>query len=182
VPIRDNDPRPAYEQLADELRQAIRTGDYQPNDRLPSTRELADTHGIAPMTVRHALQTLQDEGLIVARQGRGVFVQQPPTDRPDAAPSAATSEASRPLDHTRQALEDARRNIDAALAALDAQRAPKAPTADPSAEPRDTVLANLAAAQADLAEVDAILDQDPAPDIEAEPPAPEPERGPGLDI
>ncbi len=51
MPIRDNDPRPAYQQLADELRQAIAAGRYEVGDRLPSTRELSESHGIAPMTV-----------------------------------------------------------------------------------------------------------------------------------
>jgi len=69
-----NDPRPAYQQVADDLRRGIKGGRYKAGDQLPSGRELARRYGIAPMTVRHALDILKSEGLIVSRQGRAVFV------------------------------------------------------------------------------------------------------------
>lgn len=77
MPIRVDDPRPPYLQLAAELRDAIKAGDYEPGDRLPSTRRLAEVNGISPMTVQHAVRVLKDEGLVVSHQGRGAFVQQP---------------------------------------------------------------------------------------------------------
>jgi DNA-binding transcriptional regulator YhcF (GntR family) len=90
VPVRFDDPRPPYEQLAAELRAAIHNGDYQPGDRLPPARELAQANGIAVMTVRHAYDVLRDEGLIVGHQGRGVFVQDPGTASPE--PDAAAGQ------------------------------------------------------------------------------------------
>jgi GntR family transcriptional regulator len=69
-----NDPRPAYQQVADDLRRGIKGGRFKPGDQLPSGRELARRYGIAPMTVRHALDILKSEGLVVSRQGRAVFV------------------------------------------------------------------------------------------------------------
>lgn len=80
MPVRVDDPRPPYLQLAAELRDAIKAGDYEPGDRLPSTRRLAEANGISPMTVQHALRVLKDEGLVVSHQGRGAFVQQPPEE------------------------------------------------------------------------------------------------------
>lgn len=75
MPIRLDDPRPPYLQLAAELRRAIVDGEYVPGDRLPSRRRLAHDYGIAETTVVHAIEQLEEEGLVVAQQGRGVFVQ-----------------------------------------------------------------------------------------------------------
>jgi GntR family transcriptional regulator len=77
VPIRYDDQRPPYLQVAAELRGAIEAGQYSPGDRLPSTRALADEYGIAPTTVQHAMRILRDEGLVVAQPGRAAFVQGP---------------------------------------------------------------------------------------------------------
>jgi GntR family transcriptional regulator len=92
VPIRLDDPRPPYVQLADELRQAIRAGDLKPGERLPSTRELADQYGIAAMTVTNAVRVLREEGLVIAYQGRGVFVQGSNDDRTATGASPGSAE------------------------------------------------------------------------------------------
>ncbi|WP_203961220.1 GntR family transcriptional regulator [Actinocatenispora thailandica] len=68
--------RPAYQQIADELRASIRSGELGDGDQLPSETQLIETFGVARMTVRAALQVLQHEGLAVAEHGRGVFVRQ----------------------------------------------------------------------------------------------------------
>ena len=69
-----NDPRPAYLQVADDLRANISGGTFKPGERLPSGRELARRYGVAPMTISHALDVLRQEQLVEAYQGRGVFV------------------------------------------------------------------------------------------------------------
>ena len=69
-----NDPRPAYLQVADELRDSIASGGLKPGERLPSGRDLARRYGVAPMTISHALDVLRGEQLVEAYQGRGVFV------------------------------------------------------------------------------------------------------------
>lgn len=74
MPIRHDDPRPPFQQLADDLRTAIADGDLAAGQRLPSNRDLAEQYGIAPMTVQSAVRVLRDEGLVVAQQGRGTFV------------------------------------------------------------------------------------------------------------
>jgi len=76
-----DDPRPPYVQVANPLRAAILTRTFQPGDRLPSRAELARRYNVAPMTVQSALRELRDEGLIVSRQGSGVFVRER-TERP----------------------------------------------------------------------------------------------------
>jgi DNA-binding transcriptional regulator YhcF (GntR family) len=76
-----DDPRPPYVQVANALRAAILTKTFSPGDRLPSRTELAKKYNVAPMTVQNALRELRDEGLIVSRQGSGVFVRER-TERP----------------------------------------------------------------------------------------------------
>jgi GntR family transcriptional regulator len=66
--------KPKYQQIADQLRDAIRAGEYGPGDRLPGENELMTTYSVARMTVRQALGVLQSEGLTNARKGAGVFV------------------------------------------------------------------------------------------------------------
>lgn len=65
---------PAYIQVADALRQKIRSGEYAPGQRLPSADDLAEIWEIAPNTARKSLQVLRDEGLAVMTPGLGTFV------------------------------------------------------------------------------------------------------------
>jgi GntR family transcriptional regulator len=74
VKPKTNDPRPAYLQVADELRDSIASGGLKPGERLPSGRDLARRYGVAPMTISHALDVLRKEQLVEAYKGRGVFV------------------------------------------------------------------------------------------------------------
>jgi DNA-binding transcriptional regulator YhcF (GntR family) len=76
-----DDPRPPYQQVANALRAAILTRKFQPGDKLPSGPQLAERYGVARMTVQQAVRVLRDEGLIVSRQGSGVFVRER-TERP----------------------------------------------------------------------------------------------------
>lgn len=64
--------------IAHELREAITTGHYQPGDKLPSERALAERHGAARNTAREAIAELRREGLVSAEHGRGVFVRSKP--------------------------------------------------------------------------------------------------------
>jgi GntR family transcriptional repressor for pyruvate dehydrogenase complex len=54
----------AYEQLADALRDRIHGGVLHEGDRLPSEQSLARQAGVSRSTVREALRTLQEAGLI----------------------------------------------------------------------------------------------------------------------
>lgn len=76
-----DDPRPPYQQVANSVRAAILTRKFQPGEKLPSQAELATRYGVARMTVQQSLRILRDEGLIVSRQGSGVFVRER-TERP----------------------------------------------------------------------------------------------------
>ncbi|MET9801855.1 GntR family transcriptional regulator [Streptomyces sp. NPDC006368] len=69
----------AYERIADELREAIRSGRLGPGDRLPAETDMAARYRRSVPTVREALRLLQDEGLIEKQHGRGNFVRKPRT-------------------------------------------------------------------------------------------------------
>jgi GntR family transcriptional regulator len=74
--------RAVYKQIADHLRAAIGKGRLRESDQLPSEAQLMTHYGVARMTVRNALRILQDEGLITAEHGRGVYVRaRPPVRR-----------------------------------------------------------------------------------------------------
>ncbi|WP_369205196.1 GntR family transcriptional regulator [Streptomyces sp. PU-14G] len=67
----------AYEQIADDLREAIRAGELPPGDKLPTEAELSKKYRKTLPTVRQALSLLQTEGLIEKQHGRGSFVRRP---------------------------------------------------------------------------------------------------------
>jgi len=66
--------RPAHEQLSEQLRADIVDGRLAPGDQLPGEIELAEKHGVSRTTVRRALDTLTQAGLVNRQQGRGTFV------------------------------------------------------------------------------------------------------------
>lgn len=81
VELDPDDPRPPYQQVANALRASILTRKFLPGEKLPSGPELAERFGVARMTVQQAIRILRDEGLVVSRQGSGVFVRER-TQRP----------------------------------------------------------------------------------------------------
>ena len=68
------DARPIYGQILDGIRDQIRTGILQPDDRLPSVRELAAELTINPNTIQRAYRELENMGLIATVPGKGCFV------------------------------------------------------------------------------------------------------------
>lgn len=70
--------RPIYAQLVELIRGRIITGGYQPGDRLPSVRDLADEAGVNPNTMQRALAELERQGLVhsVRTSGRFITIEQ----------------------------------------------------------------------------------------------------------
>ena len=60
--------------VADRLREAIDRGDYRPGQRLPGEEELAELFHVSRATARLGVRTLQKEGRVDIRAGRGVYV------------------------------------------------------------------------------------------------------------
>lgn len=65
-----------YRQIARVLRKQIQDGDFRPGERLPSEKELEEEFEASRNTVRLALGTLRNQGLVESRAGRGSFVQE----------------------------------------------------------------------------------------------------------
>jgi GntR family transcriptional regulator len=65
---------PSYQRIRHALRQELERGALAPGDRMPTERELVQRFGVAHMTVRHAIDGLVREGLVVRRRGSGTFV------------------------------------------------------------------------------------------------------------
>lgn len=73
-------PRGTFRQIADQLRELIRSGVLQPGAMVPSELTLVEQHGVARGTVRSALALLADEGLIETVPGQGRRVAGEPAD------------------------------------------------------------------------------------------------------
>jgi GntR family transcriptional regulator len=65
---------PAYRQVVDQVRQAIRLGALQPGDRLPTVRDVVKQIAINPNTVHRAYRDLEAQGLTEGRPGSGTFI------------------------------------------------------------------------------------------------------------
>ncbi len=59
------------------LRQMVTENPWPPGQALPGEHELASRHGVSRITIRRAMQQLEDERLIERRRGSGTFVQRP---------------------------------------------------------------------------------------------------------
>ena len=66
---------PKYSAVAAALIEQIRAGKFRPGDLLPSEPELTRQFGVSRHTVRAALRSLYEKGLIVSQRGRGSIVQ-----------------------------------------------------------------------------------------------------------
>ena len=65
---------PLYLQVKEGLEGQIRGGEYREGDKLPSERELCERFGVSRITVRQALEMLENQGLVSTSQGKGTFV------------------------------------------------------------------------------------------------------------
>ena len=68
---------PAYQRIQSTIRKRIDAGQLRPGDAVSSERDLAKLHQVSLMTARHALATLEREGLVERRRGIGTFVAAP---------------------------------------------------------------------------------------------------------
>ncbi|MER2181393.1 MAG: GntR family transcriptional regulator [Desemzia incerta] len=66
--------KPIYIQIHNKIRKMIEEGKWQVGERIPSERDLAKTFEVSRMTLRQAVQTLVDEGILERRVGSGTYV------------------------------------------------------------------------------------------------------------
>jgi GntR family transcriptional regulator len=65
---------PIYRRIGRELRTRIEAGDFDSDGKIPAVRTLMQEYGVAYDTARHAVQTLEAEGLVLRYPGRGYYV------------------------------------------------------------------------------------------------------------
>lgn len=65
---------PIYEQITDQIKTLIRTGELQENENLPSVRTLSKDLKISALTVKKAYDSLESEGFVVTVHGKGTYV------------------------------------------------------------------------------------------------------------
>ncbi len=133
-------------QLAWALRSRIRDGRFQPGQRLPGLRDVAEATGVNVNTVRSVYQRLEQEGLIDSQQGSGTFVA--------ATPQSAATVASIAADAAREAHETGVDPREVA-AALYVSPAVGDQPEDEAAERRRTLRQQIAALERTLGELEA---------------------------
>ena len=65
---------PLYEQIVEEIKAKILSGELAAGDALPSIRQLASELLISVITTKRAYQELEAQGFIETRPGKGSFV------------------------------------------------------------------------------------------------------------
>lgn len=86
---------PAYQRVAEAIRQDIRAGRLKAGDKLPSNRGVADLYDVSLGTAQKALKALEDEGWVLATPSVGVFVSE-----------SAPEESGRHADSLKQVRDD----------------------------------------------------------------------------
>lgn len=77
-----------YEQVVEQIKSMIMDGFYKKGDMLPSEKELMQLTGVSRITVREALHSLAEVGIIETRHGKGSFVL---LDAADLSPDVNTA-------------------------------------------------------------------------------------------
>ena len=77
MPSRNSSGMPAYQRIQGIIRKRIESSQLHPGDPVPSERGLAKIHHVSLMTARHALASLERDGIVERRRGIGTFVAAP---------------------------------------------------------------------------------------------------------
>ncbi|GEO58779.1 GntR family transcriptional regulator [Companilactobacillus bobalius] len=65
---------PVYIQIHNQIRKEIESGKWSVGERIPSERQLSQDFDVSRMTLRQAIQTLVDEGILQRQVGSGTYV------------------------------------------------------------------------------------------------------------
>lgn len=110
---------PVYQQIVEQVREAVAAGLLQPGERLPTVRQLAADLDVAPGTTARAYQELEQFGVVTTERARGTRVAAPrPAEVAHSDRTAALVRLLRPVavsasylgasaDEIRSALEEA---------------------------------------------------------------------------
>lgn len=76
---------PVYQQIVDQVSEAIARGALRTGDKLPAVRKLAVDLVVNPNTVARAYTLLEQSGLVATKKGSGTFVSDPSNRHRDMA-------------------------------------------------------------------------------------------------
>lgn len=65
---------PMYIKIHNQIKREIENHDYKVGSKIPAERQLAQKFGVSRMTLRQAIKTLEDEGILEQRVGSGTYV------------------------------------------------------------------------------------------------------------
>ena len=74
LPLYRSNGIPLYHQIQQRLLDQIQSGAFKPNEPIPSIQKIASQMGVSQMTVRQAVKSLCELGVIYSRQGKGTFI------------------------------------------------------------------------------------------------------------
>ncbi len=74
IVISNNSEIPIYQQIKDQIKEAILKGHLQNGELLPSIRNLANETGVSVLTSKRAYDELEQEGFLHGVQGKGFYV------------------------------------------------------------------------------------------------------------
>jgi GntR family transcriptional repressor for pyruvate dehydrogenase complex len=120
MPLKAVETRRLYQEIADQIAEAIRSGEYRPGERLPPERDLSRLCGVSRPVVREAMIALEIAGFVEVRGGSGVFVRAVP-----ASPGRVPDTGEDPYEAFM-----ARRTIEGEIAAIAAANAQPADLAE----------------------------------------------------
>ncbi len=118
-------PERLSDRLATHLTAQIEHGMLCPGDRLPTEAQLAASHGVSRSVVREAVHRVKARGLLVARQGSGVYVAPTSPHQPLAFDPAVLESMTAVVQ-----VVELRRVLEGEIAALAARRASRHQIAD----------------------------------------------------
>lgn len=72
--INNHASKPIYEQISDQIKALIMSGELKAGEAIPSIRSMAKSLHISVLTVQKAYDKLQEDGFIETTAGKGCFV------------------------------------------------------------------------------------------------------------
>ena len=75
--MNDSKVTPLYQQVKEDIKNAIEQGRYKAKEKIPSEPELSAEYSVSRITLRRAVEELCNEGYLIKRQGQGTFVSTP---------------------------------------------------------------------------------------------------------
>jgi GntR family transcriptional repressor for pyruvate dehydrogenase complex len=108
----------SYEQVVEQLLERIHGGEFAPNQRLPTERELGELFGVSRGVIREAIKVLNSMGVVESRQGSGTYV----SDNLAPSVSRALVLSAKPEEASLLSLMELRQSIEVLAARLAAER------------------------------------------------------------